>query len=104
MRSRSLATSTLFLSSRKLTSPPVVRGAMTRKAASTPISTGSAIRDRPMIRSWLLPGAAQICRAVRKVTAASDMGEDIDLGPAGQIELGAPRQEIETGLGQSGPP
>src|SRR5258706_9292490 len=104
MRSRSLATSTLFLSTRKLTSRAVVRGAITRNAARTPIDTGKAIRNASMIRSWLLPGSAQICRGVRRMAMAADMREQVDFRQAGQIEFGAPGQEIETGLSQRGPP
>src|SRR5258706_6551167 len=104
MRSRSLATSTLFLSTRKLTSPAVVRGAITRNAARTPIDTGKAIRNASMIRSWLLPGSAQICRGVRRMAMPSDMREQVDFWPPGQIAFGAPGQEIETGLSQHGPP
>src|SRR6188768_2250875 len=101
MRSRSLATSTLFLSSRKETSPEPASGIITRNAERIPINSGSATRRMLMTRSWLLPGAAQTCRALRTLSAASDMREDVDLGPAGQVEIRAGGQEIEAGLGQS---
>src|SRR3569623_3019361 len=74
----------------------------TTKAASMPISMGSTMRSAPISRSWLLPGAAQICRAVRVRAIASGMCEDIDLRPAGEIAPGAARQEIGAGLRQRG--
>src|SRR5690242_13408143 len=53
--------------------------------------------------SWNPPGAAQPCFLRCSRMASSDMGEDVDLGPSGEVERGTMRQEIETGLGQLDP-
>ena len=58
------------------------------------------------MRSWRLLGAAQRWRAVRARTddaATSGMREDVDLRPAGEIERGAARQEMEACLRQFQP-
>src|SRR5688500_850025 len=93
--------STLFLSSRKLNSCFSSSGAKARKASSTPIAAGSTSFITWMTLSWLRPGAAQPRRATRSRSASSDMGENVLLCPAGEIEDRPVRQEVEAGLGQS---
>src|SRR5687768_15967949 len=65
-----------------------------------PISTGSATLRKAISRSWRPPGAAQPCFLRRSRTATSDMREDVDLRPAGEVQRGPVRQEVETGLGK----
>src|ERR1700761_6915649 len=103
---RSAATATRSLASTKEMSRPEVSGA--KPSASTRISTdaGSVKRAIAMMRSWLDPGFAQRRRLRRSARATSDrgpatgsgMGEDVDLGPAGEIQLGARGEEVEAGL------
>src|SRR5690348_12356521 len=85
-------------------SPAIVSGAIDMNATSAPIAIGSSIRTQRITLSWLLPGRAHRRRSSRERIAASDMGEDVDLGPARQVELRARGQEIEAGLGQLHPP
>src|SRR3954465_1926774 len=54
-------------------------------------------------QSWTLPGLAQPRFTTRSRSASSDMGEDIDLRPAGEVEHRPVRQEVEAGAGEAGP-
>ena len=60
--------------------------------------------DQPVVR---LPGTAQRCWTARsrcvRHAASAVMGENVLLGPAGEVEQRAVRQEIEAGLGQRDP-
>src|SRR3954447_23953750 len=103
-RSRSGAFSTSSFLSRKLTSCLSSSGEKKRKARTTPISAGSASLRILTRRSWLPPGTAQRRLTRLSCSASSDMGENVQLPPAGEIEQGTVRQEIETGLGQTGAP
>src|SRR3954447_21658325 len=101
-RSRSGAFSTSSFLSRKLTSCLSSSGEKKRKARTTPISAGSASLRVLTTRSWLPPGTAQRRLIRRSCSASSDMGENVLLGPAGQIEQGALGQEVEAGLSEAG--
>src|SRR5687768_3133718 len=102
-RIRSSAWPTLFLSSRKLNSCFSSSGEKNRKARRTPIRAGKAIFIAWTNLSWLCPGAAQRRLARRSRSASSDMGEDVLLGPAGEVEEGAVGQEVEAGRSEAGP-
>ena len=52
--------------------------------------------------SWAARSTGRGLMAVNGVfSGASAVGEDVDVFPAGQVQPGAPGQEVETGLGQS---
>src|SRR5438445_12092901 len=96
----------------KLTSLFFSSGASASTAMSTPTALGSRILVQRTSRSCVLPGTAHLCLTARPRMAASDMtayprsavmGEDVLLGPAGDVEQCARRQEIETGLGERHP-
>src|SRR5690606_12956820 len=90
--------------------------AKARNARMMPTAAGSPIFSRRISRSWLPPGAAQPRRATRSRSASSDIAgsihrigrsfdnsdvrENVLIGPAGKIEQGAIRQEIEAGHGK----
>src|SRR4029450_10657487 len=103
IRIRSSACSTLFLSSMKLNSCFSSSGEKARKARTTPVAAGSRSFITWITRSWAPPGAAQTRLATRSRSASSDMGENVLLGPAGEIEDGTVGQEIEAGRGQRRP-
>src|SRR3954447_10968440 len=101
-RSRSGAVWTLLLSRRKLTSCLSSSGAKKRRARTTPMRAGRPILSVLTPRSWAPPGIAQRRLTRRSRSASSDIGENVLLGPAGEIEQGSVGQEIEAGLGELG--
>src|ERR1044072_1668682 len=66
------------------------------------MSAGSASFMILTTRSWLPPGTAQRRLTLRSCSACSDMGEDVLLGPAGEVEQGAVRQAGATSVGERG--
>src|SRR3546814_16725343 len=72
-RMRSRATSTLFLSRTKLTSLRCVKGAMARKAVSTPIAMGRIRFNGRISRSWLLPDRQSVVEG-KSVSVRVDLG------------------------------
>src|SRR3546814_8062916 len=76
------------------------------------MTSGRPKRRMRTTRSWLDPLAAHMRRIVRSRSARSDtaspirssMRENIDLGPAREVERRARRQEIEAGLREAGAP
>src|SRR5689334_13046910 len=85
----------------KLTSLCFPSGASARTAISTPTALGRMTLVHLTSQSCALPGSAQRCLLPRPVGEASAIvGEDVLLGPAGDVEQGAGREEVEAGLRQ----
>src|SRR5438067_1087990 len=98
---RSGALWTFFLSRMKLTSLFFSSGASARIATSKPTAAGRTIFVQRTSRSCALPGSAQRClMAGSRGVASAIVRKNILLRPAGEVEQGAGRKEIEAGLRQ----
>src|SRR5919112_3710270 len=97
------AVCTFFLSRMKLTSPFLSSGASASTAISTPTADGRTTFDQRTSRSCALPGSAQRCLVTRsRIAASAIVGKDVLLGPAGEVEQGPGRKEVEAGLREGG--
>src|SRR5688500_3811885 len=91
----------------KLTSPRRSNGAIASMRTRPTMTTGRPNLTARITASCRPPGSAQWRLNSCLRSAASDIstvvGENVDLGPSGQVEQGAGRDEVETGLGQLDP-
>src|SRR4029078_3678650 len=102
-RMRSGALWTLFLSRMKLTSPFLSSGASARTATRTPTAAGSPTLIQRISLSWPLPGSAQRLAFLSRKPGSALVRENVLLGPSGQIQQCAGRQEVEASLGERRP-
>src|SRR5690242_10987727 len=94
---------TFFLSRMKLTSLFLPSGASASTAISTPTAIGRITLVHLTSQSCRLPGSAHRCLVARRLACASAIvGENVLLGPAGDVEERARRQEVEAGLRKRG--